>query len=285
MNAIVRSFFVGFIALTLSIFAYAVDEESIIGYWPCDEGKGQVVADAIGGAEGTMMVGFGWAGKPHDQGWGEGKFDSGLVFDPMEQWFVRVKKTNALGEIGEPDTVFTVAFWVKTTVKGEKIRAIDKGSLACSTRGWHVGICCGGFPFAEVSADDGVDPACAGFHAPMVLVADGEWHHVAYVFKVGNAVSTYVDGKLSKKAGTHSEKDLSNKWHITFGTIGALNEGPAPGGGQYFDGSMDDIAIFNRGLTEQEIEELAAGPVVEIDKAVDVRNKLVTTWANIKGTY
>jgi len=282
LNAIVKSFLIGFIIFTLSITAYAVDKKSIIGYWPCDEGKGQVVTDVVGGANGTMMVGFGWAGEPHDRGWGEGKFGSGLVFDPIEQWFVRLESTDSLNELGTPNTAFTVAFWAKTTEKGEKIRAVDKGSLDCNTRGWHVGVCCGGFPFVEVSAQDGVDPACAGFHAPTIPFADGEWHHAAYVFKVGDSVSIYVDGKLSKKAGTHTEKDLTNKWHITFGAIGALEKGPAPGGGQYFDGNMDDIVIFNKSLTDEEIKELTISPVVEIRQAVEVRDKLTTTWAEIK---
>jgi len=282
MNAILKHFFIGFIAFALSIPVYAVDEESIIGYWSCDENQGQVVADLVGGADGTMMEGSGWAGDPHDQGWGEGKFRSGLVFDPREQWFVRLKKTNDLNDVGEPDTAFTVAFWVKTSAQAVKMRAIDKGSLACSTRGWHVGLCCGGFPFAEVSAQDGIDPDCAGFHAPMILVADGQWHHVAYVFKVGNSVGIYVDGMLSKKSSVNSEKDLSNAWHITFGAIGSLDKGPAPDGGQYFDGKMDDIAIFKKALTDKEIEELAGAPVLEPERAVEVRDKLVTTWSEIK---
>ena len=283
MNAIVQSFFIGFAILTFSVSAYAVDKASIVGYWPCDESSGQIVADVVGGANGTMMVGPAWLGqgKPHDQGWGEGKFGAGLVFDPGQQWFVRVKNTGALGEIGAPNTIFTVAFWVKSTDKDRKVRVVDKGSTNWVTKGWWVGICCGGFPVAEVAAP----PELAGFHAPAVLIADGQWHHVAYVFTMGDAVSIYVDGKFAKKAGTHTVLDVSSDWDITFGAVGSLKEGKPPGGGQYVDGSIDDIAIFNRGLTEEEIKELAEKPVLPPSTVVEPRNKLETIWARIKSGY
>jgi len=283
MKAIVKFFFINFIILTLSVSAYAVGRDSVVGYWPCDEGSGQVVVDVIGSANGTMMAGPAWQGQgtPHDQGWGAGKFGAGLVFNREKQWFIRVKNTDALGKIGALNTIFTVAFWVKTTDKDRKVRVVDKGSTNWVTKGWHCGLCCGGYPFLEVAQP----PELAGFHAPAVLVADGEWHHVAFVFKMGDAVSIYVDGKFGKKADTYTVPDVGTDWDITFGAVGSLKEGKPPEGGQYVDGDVDDIAIFNRGLTEEEIKELATGPVLPTVTATETRNHLGTTWAEVKTRY
>ena len=283
MNVMVKSFFIGFIVLALSVSAHAVDRGSIVGYWPCDESSGQIVADVVGGANGTMMVGPAWLGQgdPHDQGWGEGKFAAGLAFDKDKQWFVRVKNANALGKIGAPNTIFTVSYWVKTTDKERKVRVIDAGLSPVPYRPDHCGLCCGGYAFLEVATP----PELAGFHAPAVLVADGQWHHVAYVSAMGEGVSVYVDGKFAKKAGTHTVLDVSSDWDATFGAVGSLKEGTPPGGGQYVDGNVDDIAIFNRGLTEDEIKKLATEPVLPPSTAVKAKNKLETIWARIKSRY
>ncbi len=276
MNAVVKSFFISLVVLALSVPVYAVDKGSIIAYWPCNEGKGQTVADAVGGANGVMMSGAGWTGTPHDQAWAVGRFGAGLDLTKKEQSFVSVKSTSALASIGKPGSVFTVAFWGKTNEKNEKILAFDKGSIK-GTRGWHAGLCCGGFPFTEVNSP----PELAGFHAPAVLVADGQWHHVAFVYRMGKSTSIYVDGKLTKNADTHTITDVSNQLKLTIGATGSA-EGFS---GMYFKGSLDDIAIFNRELTEAEIKELSLSSVSAVASAVEPRNKLGTTWAEIKTRY
>jgi len=283
MNVKAKSFFTSIIVLTLSVSVHAAGKDSIVGYWPCDEGKGQIVTDIVGGANGNMMVGPAWQGQgeSHEQGWGEGKFGAGLVFDEGEQWFVRVKNTNVLGEVGAPNTIFTVSYWIKTTDKDRKVRVVDKGSTNWVTQGWHCGLCCGGYAFLEMAQP----PELAGFHAPAALIADGQWHHVAYVFTIGDSVVIYVDGEFAKKAGTHTVLDVRSDWDITFGAVGSLKEGNAPDGGQYVNGNVDDIAIFNRGLTEDEIKKLATEPVLPPSTAVKANNRLKTTWAKIKIRY
>ena len=276
MNAVVKSFFVGLVVLILSIPAYAVDKGSIVGYWPCDEGKGQAVTDVIDGANGVMMSGAGWTGTPHDQAWGVGKFGAGLDLTKKEKSFVSVESTSALANIGKPGSSFTAAFWGKTNEKNEKTLAFEKGSIKGS-RGWHAGLCCGGFPFTEVSSP----PELAGFHAPAVLVADGKWHHVAFVYRMGDSTSIFVDGKLSKKAGTHTIADVSNQLKLTIGATGS-SEGFS---GMYFKGSLDDIAIFNKELSEAEIKEISLNPVLPAEATVESGNKLGTTWAEIKTRY
>jgi len=223
-----------------------------------------------------MMSGPGWTGTAHDQAWAAGKFGAGLDLTKKENSFVSVKSTNALAKIGATNSIFTIAFWAKTAEQAEKILALEKGSIK-GNKGWHAGLCCGGFPFTEVNSP----PELAGFHAPAVLVADGKWHHVAFIYKMGDSTSIYVDGNLSKNADTHTVVDVSNNLNLTIGAAGSA-EGFS---GMYFNGSLDDIVIFNKGLSDNEIRELSVSPVLPESSAVELENKLGTTWAEVKTRY
>jgi len=276
MNTVVKTLFVAFVVLTLCIPAYAVDKASIVGYWPCDEDSGVVIADVVGGANGTVMSGAGWTGTPHDEAWAAGRFGAGLDLTKKAESFVSVEGTDDLANIGKPGTVFTAAFWCKTNEKNDKILAFEKGSIKGS-RGWHAGLCCGGYPFTEVNSP----PDLAGFHVPDVLVADGNWHHVAFVYRMGESTSIYVDGQLIKTVDTHTVTDISNELNLTIGATGS-SEGFS---GMYFKGSLDEIAIFNRELAEAEVKELSLSPVLLAASAVEPSNKLGSTWGEIKTVY
>lgn len=82
-----------------------------------------------------------------------------------------------------------------------------------------------------------------------------EWHHLAVVFE--NGVSTfYLDGKYDG-TGNHSEPTMDvNNYTLRIGT----SHGDESING--FEGIIDDVCIYNRALTGNEIQELYA-PVPE----------------------
>ena len=49
---------------------------------------------------------------------------------------------------------------------------------------------------------------------------------------------------------------------------------------RYYNGDMDEFALFNRGLSQKEIRKIQAG--IEILLAVEPSEKLTTTWAHLK---
>jgi len=51
----------------------------------------------------------------------------------------------------------------------------------------------------------------------------------------------------------------------------------------FFEGIIDDVAIYNRALTEKEIRTDMGGGVLPL--AVQSTEKLATTWGSIKADY
>jgi hypothetical protein len=77
-------------------------------------------------------------------------------------------------------------------------------------------------------------------------LADGRWHHVAATFD-GTVRRIFVDGV---QKGFDTPTGLNVASTISNARIGFTNNG------EYFDGAIDDVGIWNRALTQQEITNL-----------------------------
>ena len=96
-----------------------------------------------------------------------------------------------------------------------------------------------------------------------------EWHHIAGTYD-GSTLKIYVDGQ---EAGSQARAVtiLTNNAPLEVGC----------GNGQYFwDGIIDEVALYNRALAPDEIQTLMDSPLG--DKAVEPAGKLTTTWAAVK---
>ncbi len=85
--------------------------------------------------------------------------------------------------------------------------------------------------------------------APVNLY-DGTWHHVVATYN-GKVRSIWVDG-VKKGQDTPYTSGVNNAQAINF-AIGKTY------GTEYFAGTMDEVAIYNGGLTANQIQALAAG--------------------------
>ncbi len=86
-----------------------------------------------------------------------------------------------------------------------------------------------------------------------IEVDDNQWHHVAGVFD-GSVMSLYIDGVLDVSINRAGSIITSDDPVI----IGSNYQG---GPSRFFEGSIDDVIIWNRGLTHAEILESMAAPV------------------------
>ena len=106
------------------------------------------------------------------------------------------------------------------------------------------------------------------------LLSQNTWHHVAMTYKAtpstgGGEVIIYLDGGANQPGGAEyvftestSALDLS-AGEIFIGSFGTENDIAAP-----FSGFIDDVSVYSRALTSQDIEALALGNIPPAVNAV-----------------
>jgi hypothetical protein len=209
----------------------------LVGYRPLDEGNGTRTADTVKGATAEMVGGL----------WIDGVRGKAVLFDGKADYI-------DLGEgmqLNFADRApFSLSLWVATQQGAGtffSMRNAGNGGpvvcLAVAGKALLVTLRSDGPEFGEVRASGGV-------------LNDGEWHHVALVRGPDGIVAVYVDGqrigqlKGDRAAGalTTNLRALGSERYL------AIKGGFGPA---YFGGAVDDLAIYDRALIEQEVKELA----------------------------
>ena len=138
--------------------------------------------------------------------------------------------------------VRTAAMWIKTTQTGEKY-FFCYGKDDTQYQRWSIGIS-NGYNLVEFNN--------ASVHSEKI-VNDGLWHHIAASYD-GTNMNIYVDG---------AKESLSGDINVTFDTkssgkvlIGDNSDTSVPAGSYRFKGSIDEVSVFNKALSADEILEL-----------------------------
>ncbi|HLJ92679.1 MAG TPA: LamG domain-containing protein [Gemmataceae bacterium] len=85
-----------------------------------------------------------------------------------------------------------------------------------------------------------------------INLSDGTYHHIVATYDAGTMVrQIYIDGSL---AGSDSPSALPNNPAASF-RIGRTYDA----GREYFQGTMDDVAVFNQSLTSDQILKIMGG--------------------------
>lgn len=101
-------------------------------------------------------------------------------------------------------------------------------------------------------------------------VTDGLWHHGAATFD-GENLKLYVDGQLQKQVTPWRGAIASNACNLT---LGMNRSSPAPSKkDRAFDGTLDDLMIFNHALSEAEIKVVMASIKPQFGKG-EVKRRL-----------
>lgn len=77
---------------------------------------------------------------------------------------------------------------------------------------------------------------------------DGNWHHYVAVYSPGETISLYIDNQLDIEQTVTSSGNSSNSTDLIIGCGANFS--------QYFTGSLDDIRIYKRALSTEEINGL-----------------------------
>jgi hypothetical protein len=105
--------------------------------------------------------------------------------------------------------------------------------------------------FFRVMGTGGPSPNGVTFVNVSGLVNLGEWTHIAATYDGSNR-KIYINGKLAKTGG--GGITINN-------TAGDLFVGNAVGGGKSFNGTIDELMVFNKSLSAAEIS-LLSGTIV-----------------------
>jgi hypothetical protein len=113
-------------------------------------------------------------------------------------------------------------------------------------------------------------------------VDDGTWHHVAGAYD-GTEYKLYIDGKTNVSVA--SSGVLMGGATAYYGTIGAHYKRSDGAPKMFFEGLIDDVRVYDRVLSEQEIREFTAikgqeatGPSPADGQQLDVVQGVTLSW-------
>jgi len=217
----------------------------LVGLWHFDDGVGsQVARDSSGNSNHGTLVGLDPA-----QAWVAGRWGGALATNGVG--YATVPQSASIYAIA---TGVTVSAWVYLdgviAANGFGV-AIARQVRLTDLQYYHLSLTTGGVPSLSIGLSPKVIPFQALATTP---IAPRTWTHLAGTYD-GKVAVLYVDGVTIDST---SYAGLFNPDSITPVLLGA-NGGNA-GTGDCFPGRIDEIALYDRALSPEEIRLLATAP-------------------------
>ena len=259
VRILLASFMAIFLLIALPSLA-KIDPDSITGMWLFNEGKGNTAKDSSGNGN---------DGDIHGAKWVDGKFGKALEFNGTDNW-VEVPHSDTVGFKGG------VSFTIICYFKGTKVAGALVGKNYEDTSQvlpWYL--------LWNGGTDNKVtlylrDGASTSFRANGITeIGDDKWH-----FVVGRAdantgkASIWIDGEMEAEVD-FNKKDGYGTGEGVFHVARHYD--------RYTEGIIDDVAIFNVALEEEDMNNIMDNGV-ETAAAVEPVNKLTTTWGRLKNS-
>ena len=236
-------------------------DEGLISHWPMDEGSGRVIHDRMGVSDGQLFGPVNWT---------EGYLSEGLWFpaDGTTSTYGAVPANPAYDEI---KTALTLSCWILPDP--ETVNMWNPMVMRGSDR---VGETWGLYWINSPSIDfrtSWQDNTQGGKHhfyggAPVDFL-DGNWHHVAGTYD-GTTKIVYCDGVELGRTTIQAIGGTNGVIESTTGRImiNAIRDQDEPPTGYMGRHSLDDIRVYKRALTPEEVAELADVNQVFTAKAI-----------------
>jgi hypothetical protein len=116
------------------------------------------------------------------------------------------------------------------------------------------------------------------------VLNDGNWHHVVASLSSTNGMKLYVDGSLvATNASVTTSQSYDGYWRIAYDNLTSWTNAPSS---SYFNGSLDDIAIYNREISLSEVASLNQNSATGSNSPVCSGSPIFLTAKTISGaTY
>ena len=179
---------------------------------------------------------------------------SAYTFDGSND-FVEVSGQTRFTEINNPNQISTIVFWYKSSSSPSSTYDKIMGTVdqSASDRGFNImryqGSGKGMISLTQAGGNKGLNDFAT---STGLFPVDGNWYHYAFKFDdVAGKLSIYKDGSLFE------EEDYASWTPATGGdTQRPFQIGKDTSNSKWFNGQIDDCAIYYRGLTATEIEKL-----------------------------
>jgi hypothetical protein len=267
MNAkIALTLVLAFLVLQANPLESQVVRNGLVSYWSFDvaDVKGNTVIDRVGGNDGTIL------GAPKQVA---GKFGGAFKFSGNPDAIDIGAPANGSLDFGD-DTDFSMMAWIKVDeppeLDGAQSTIISKGDGGNNARIlWKI-----------ITTQVNVTIANEAGAGPKLVLAsakevvDGKWHHVLFVSDRSDATRIYIDGKFDAEGGETEGTDITTESRMYIGASVRIGEATR----RYFEGLIDEVGIYDRALTEDEVERNFDAKGL----AVSPKKKLAIAWAEIK---
>jgi hypothetical protein len=201
----------------------------LIAHWEFEEGEGDIAYDSAGDNDGTI----------YGATWTSGQIGGGLSFDGDDY----VGTLNNVFTNAQLASGATLAAWFKTDSAAYGLIADLEGYL-------NLGI----------NLRDTINPnklfgtadgGGAHIYFSSSNVTDNVWHHAAIVWNGTNTASLYLDGVNVSSGFSGPPTPDSKDRPFAIGAHSTIDA--------YFDGIIDDVRVYNRALSAEEVWELYQG--------------------------
>ncbi len=218
-------------------------KNGLVGHWGFDEGTGTVTYDESGnGDNGTLIGGPTW------QSTSTCKIGYCLGFNASSTDYVGIgDPASGVLDFGTGD--FTVSAWAYTPILDTSSNwhsIVGKWVYSTTVNGWDLYSRYGSY-YMMLGQGTGCAIMWGGLGAP---VTPGVWQYISVTVQRNGNATMYLNGVQTSVANisSYSSCNLSNTY--------SFNIGARENGSLIFNGSLDDIRVYNRALSASEIKQL-----------------------------
>jgi hypothetical protein len=212
---------------------WSFETGALVSLWKLDETSGSIVKDSSGDNNGTLV------GDPQWQP-AAGKVGGALLFDGDGDYI-------NIGRDSDFDITdqITVSAWIKVNQFDREWQAV----IAKGDSSWRI---------QRNQNENSLEFACTSLKIPSGApwgnllgkrsVNDGQWHHVAGIYD-GNKMYLIIDGDVDASQSASGRINTNNQPVY----IGENAENTQ----RFWNGSIDDVRIYNYALTKEEVAALS----------------------------